>query len=277
MNGAAQQEPAVQESDLLKAIGDLEEAANLQKAETEPVPRDYMDSTRSARGGSAQVLDSGPGSRENLIPEGHDDPANFDMTAASGSRAEMGKGYKGSKAKKKDDDDDYDDDKGKKKSMRKALDDRPTVKKAVEVSRFLEELVDTQADSHDKLAKAVYESDDLQKAFNGRLAKAVVAIGNTVEELRKAVAELSDQPAGTRKSVLSKSEDLLGREFDDPNADHHQPPGDPQIQKADVLDYLCEKAEAQEIPPEAVTEFELHDRLPPNIAADVKNHFAATA
>ena len=271
MGNKAQQEPVVPESDLLKAIGDLEEAA-LAKGDTEPVPRGYMDSTRSARGGSVEVLEGGPGSRDGLVPDGHDDPSNFDMGSAQGSRAELGKAQsEDDNDKKGDKDDDMD------KSMRKSLEQRPTIKKAIEVSQFLEELTDGVVDSVDGLRKSLVEGQQYQSQFNQRLAKAVVQLGETVESLQSQLADMGNQPVG-RKSVLSKSE-LDARSFDGgaEGPDHHQFAGAEQVQKADVLDYLCDRAEKGEIPPETVTEFETSDVLPPNIAVEVRNHFGAVA
>lgn len=256
----AQDPGVVPESDLLKAIGQLEEAADLQKGETEPVPRGYMDSTKSARGGAAQVLESGPGSTENLIPDGHGDKTNFDMGAAQGPRAEMGKGQKS------------DED-----GVRKDLEQRPTVKKAMEVSQFLEELVDGVADSIDNLRKSYVDGTSQQSGFNQRLAKAIVEIGNEVIQLRKSVTDYGNEPASERKSVLTKSE-LEGRDFGGEGGnDHHQGAGATQIQKSDVLSHLCDRAEKGEIPTEVVTEYELTNDLPPNIAADVRQHFGAAA
>ncbi len=270
----------VPESDLLKAIGELEEAATLQKAETEPVPRGFMDSTKSARGGSATVLEGGPGSREDLVPEGHGDPSRFDMGSTQGPRAEMGKGDDDPDVNKADEDeDDYDKKKkgAKKKSMRKSFEERPTIKKAIEVSQFLEELTDSISDSVDGLRKAMLDGQQGQAGFNHRLAKAVVAIGNEVSDLQKSLTEIGNQPAAERKSVLSKSE-LVARDFEgNEDGENHQGGGGTRVGKDDVLDFLVSKAEKGEIPPESVTEYELTDRLSPNIAADVRQHFEASA
>lgn len=126
-----------------------------------------------------------------------------------------------------DDDDDGDDDSSAEKSFRDAVEQDETMSKAIEVSDFLEAMVDQlsltmlkvvdsvqksivamesrlNARIDNRVAKGISMSSD----FNARLAKAITAIGTTVEEQADLVKSLSHQPAAAPrgKALLSKSD-----------------------------------------------------------------------
>jgi hypothetical protein len=125
-----------------------------------------------------------------------------------------------------DDDDNGDDDSSTEKSFRETVDQDETISKAIEVSDFLEALVDqvslTMLKVVDGFQKSIVSMESrlnaridnrvakgvsLQHDFNTRLAKAISAIGNDVQEQSDIVKSFSNQPAQPRgRAVLSKGE-----------------------------------------------------------------------
>lgn len=99
--------------------------------------------------------------------------------------------------------------KSKKKTKKSLADDileNEEVSKAVDVTPFLKEVVETLSDSHDSLASTVSKSiafSRYQKEFNIGLAKALNEMSNVVKGLVAKVDELGKSPAAQRKSDTS--------------------------------------------------------------------------
>lgn len=124
------------------------------------------------------------------------------------------------------DDDSSDDDESAEKSFREAADQDETMAKAIEVSDFLEAMVDqislTMLKVVDGFQKSLVQLENrlnaridnrvakgvsLQQDFNARLAKAISAIGESVEEQADLVKSFGNAPVAPRgKAVLSKGE-----------------------------------------------------------------------
>ena len=280
-----QHEPNVRETDLFKAIEELESTA-IEKSRA--LPDGYMRTTEEARGGQvSQVLDPGPGSREGLKPTGHDDRGRYDMSGEEGEARAAKSDNDDGVSKADDEDDDQKTSKRKKSSksaksmadgdMRKAMDDRKSVKKAIEVSRYLEELTDAQCDAYSGLSKSVREYHEDQATFNGALRKAVVALGNELIGLSDRLNDVLDLPrAASHKSVLNKG-DVHDRNFQKGGDDHLDGPSPQKIPKEQVADFLCELYEKGEIPREAVTLFETTNRMKKAVAKRVHEHFSMAA
>lgn len=136
-----------------------------------------------------------------------------------------------SSAASSDDDDGSDDDSDAEKSFREQAEGDETLRKGMIVNDFLEHMVDQLSlallSSQKSIAKAfeglearlsaridarVEKSSTAQQGFNARLAKAVHAIGNIVQDdllgMADTIKSLADQPAGSPrgKAVLSKGE-----------------------------------------------------------------------
>ncbi len=119
-----------------------------------------------------------------------------------------------------------DDSSSTEKSFREAVEQDETISKAIEVSDFLEALVDqvslTMLKVVDGFQKSIVAMESrlnaridnrvskgiaLSQDFNARLAKAISAIGTSVEEQSDIVKSFSNQPAQPRgRAVLSKGE-----------------------------------------------------------------------
>jgi len=132
-----------------------------------------------------------------------------------------------------DDDDASGDDSGSgdppaEKSFRQRAENDETMRKAIVVNRFIESMVDQLSLALHSMTKSVKRSFDAlearltahidsrvaksmasQHSFNVRMAKAVSAIGNTIQDdLVDIVKSIADQPAGQPRgrAVLSKGE-----------------------------------------------------------------------
>src|SRR5262249_48866270 len=149
------------------------------------------------------------------------------------------------------------------KSFRQAADENDTMAKAIEVSEFIEAMVDQTSASLAALAESVAgvrghvddriaKSAAVQSNFNRRVAHAITMIGNTQNEMLELLKSLGNQPAPAKagKALLSKSEvavppfagggNGLGGQVDED--------GLTEIPVEKINDWLFEKACAGQIP-----------------------------
>lgn len=151
------------------------------------------------------------------------------------------------------------------KSFKQEAEEDDNLNKAMEVSGFLEGLVDRASDSIDEMRKSLVELGEYNQGFDNKLAKALIAIGKQVDSQGELLKSLVDRLEGTpdssrmRKSMLSKS-DVRPRfegDTDDEEennmkkADH----ADPRFRQK-VTAVLLKKAMAKEIDPQYVTMYE---------------------
>jgi hypothetical protein len=128
-----------------------------------------------------------------------------------------------------DDGDEYDD--SAEKSFRDTADEDEMMAKAIEISPFLESLVDQlslailsmtksfqksisdlEGRINARLDTRVAKGFSLQTEFNGRVAKALTAIGESVQEQTDVVKSFGNQPAAPRgRAILSKSDVSIGQ------------------------------------------------------------------
>lgn len=164
------------------------------------------------------------------------------------------------------------------KSLRERADDDETMQKAIEVSEFIEAMVDQTSEALADLQKSfdgelstvndrLEKSEAYQRNFNGRLAKGLIDIGKVLVATQQMVKALTDKPnPQMRKSVLSASEiEEPSRSGDDGSAQHRH---------EQVAEWLFEKSMAGEIDSLLVTQFEVHrsvDALPPQVRKALNN------
>lgn len=165
--------------------------------------------------------------------------------------------------------------KGKKmgKSLRDRADEDETMSKAIEVSDFIEALVEQNSQALDDLSKSFSEelggvndrlskSEAYQRNFNGRLAAGLINMGKVMSEQLGLIKSMINQPnPQMRKSVLSNAEisEPHRRGDDDSNS----------LNPGKVAEWLMEKAMAEEISPLLVTQFEVHQNIEA-LPADVR-------
>lgn len=147
-----------------------------------------------------------------------------------------------------------------KKSLREVADDNDDLKKAMDISPFLEGLVDQLSDALGETRKSmtkrfteIGERDDLVK-------KALIAIGKEVvsqgEMIKSLVERLEEVPSASRsrKSVLNKS-DIVEKSFQKGEGSDQIDHRDPKV-KVKVLNWLLNKAEKGEIAAPLVSQYE---------------------
>ncbi len=255
----------VKERDLYKALNDLE---NLAKG-------DALEDADPEGGMSTQGKPL-----SDKAPKGRGDSTKKSKAAASSSSAASSSMDKADAASDDDSDegsgdDSGDDDSGENndessedmgKSFRDVAEDDEEISKGLLVSPFLESLVDRMSGTMDDLAKSINTRIDRrfesQQEFNVRLAKGLVLVGRTMNQLLPLVKEQAEviksfgnSPSiQQRKSVLSKSEvvepDGHGGGDDDPAS----------VKPRDIEDWLINKAQAGEIPLQMVTTWETSGR-----------------
>ena len=233
----------IPESKLLKALSELEDAVEkgdpLEDADpeggfsTEGTPL----SASAPKGRSATKKSSAASSDDDDESTAKAFSASDMMSPKEKKKSKKDKAEKSFPPKKDDSDDSSSDDGGSddsssdddddaEKSLRDAADQDEIMSKAIEVSTFLEAMVDqvslTLLTVSKSLRKSIAEMESrlnaridsrvskgiaLSHDFNSRLAKAISSIGTTVEESVDLVKSLQNAPAAPRgKALLSKSD-----------------------------------------------------------------------
>ncbi len=243
----------IPEGKLLKALAELE--ASIEKSDpleaadpeggfsTEGTPLSAAapsgkSDTKKARGASSSSASSDDSSSDDASSSTAKAFSASDMMSSKDDASSKKKSKKTAKAlpppkdhdSSSDDassDDDSDDSSSAEKSFREAAEQNETISKGIEVSDFLEALVDQvsltmlkavagfqksivamESRLNARIDSRVSKGIALSQDFNARLAKAVSAIGNDVQEQSDIVKSLSNQPVtqSRGKAVLSKGE-----------------------------------------------------------------------
>jgi len=136
----------------------------------------------------------------------------------------------------------------------------------VDVSSFVERLVDEVSEAEHELRKSVLEFQDEQTAQNRAVRKALTAMGNLVLEINNRMKGIEDAPAGTRKSILSKSE--ISERFEEPRYDFDQ---------NQVTEALIELAQSGKVNPVDVTRYESTGTMENNVRKALEDHLRKSA
>lgn len=170
-----------------------------------------------------------------------------------------------------EDDEDYKDitDDGVQKSFKTSLtEDDDTIEKALEVSDFLDTLVDTLTESIDgfnsELRKSLGQNDTIIKSLKTTaevtkaLAEEVKENRDLIKSLQNSIEEWANQPIG-RRSVLNKRDlKTINKSQGDNNKGE-------TLTKSQILDKLVEASLENKIDPIWVTKFETGAILPDSI------------
>jgi hypothetical protein len=284
------EKPQYNDRQLLKAMNELE--ATLQKGGDELLEQDPEGGLSTEGEPLSKKAPKGKGSDAEVTKsdddsdDGGSDDGSEEDTAMKGGDDDSEEDDDGSDEGGSDDgsDDESDDEsppmptkkssKGGKvtKSLRERADDDETLQKAIEISDFLEAIVDQSSETINDMTKALiddnqvikrrlHKSEQYQRDFNGRLAAGLIAMGRAQQETLSLVKSLLGQPnVRMRKSVLSSDEVIEPhRRGDDDEA---------AIHPAKIADWLFKKAVAGDIDQLNVIQFETHGQLgalPPDI------------
>lgn len=284
----------IKESGLLKALAELEgKADEIEKggdALASADPEGHFSTegkplSSAAPSGKSDTKKS-EGDDESSEDDG-DDGSSMASKAFSASDMSSGKKSKKKPFPPKGDDDSSSDDDSTEKSFREVANEDETISKAIEVSDFLEALVDqvslTMLTMGKEISKSLGELENrlnaridarvskgigLQQEFNQRLAKAVAAIGNSVEDQGELVKSLSNAPVAQPrgKAVLSKAE--VNQPPWSGNGGALGSPDEPDMSEISNLspekvgDWLFAKSAANQIDPRVIMAWEA-DRYDP--------------
>lgn len=276
----------VKEKDILKALNELEELAlakgdALENADTEggfstegkplsgKAPSGRGETAKSvkkdvSKSESASDMDdasSGKKTKKAMPPPGDDE-----------SSDDAGSDDDSDDASPADDDDDSDD---MSKSLREAADEDETMRKAVEVSEFLESLVDQTSGALQRMEKSITKklSGSIEKSFaeqgsfNVRLARGVIALGSLVksqaeqiDQLTELVKSFANAPTTPRPRAMLTKSDVQQSPIGDAH-DNNSKALNPEA----VVDWMITKG----VDPLLVTRFETSrynvSSLPPDI------------
>lgn len=217
----------IPERDLLKALTELEETIEKGDALKAADPEGDLSTEGEALSDKAEAgrSDAKKGRRKEDLSK---------MMSASDMASDDGSGDDESEEGDKEDDESDDDASPMGKSFREQADDNETMSKAIEVSEFIEAMVDEVGAHLDATRKSLVKSFGKQMAdivstmqahfdarlaavqaaqagFNAKMAKALTAIGTSVNEQEDMLKSLGDRPAlaPRGKAVLTKSEIAL--------------------------------------------------------------------
>jgi hypothetical protein len=257
---------------LFKALDDLE---NQITKGTKSLPK----STKEANGGLASMA-GGEGDEADVDAEGEDSEAKSltdeeDVAPDEDEKEPVAKAVKAAKDEESDEsesdeasEDEKSDDETS-KSMREELEENEEIAKGLEVSSFLEQLVDTTASGVDRLNKSIKQQGDYQHDFNVRMSKALTAIGGLLTDMQEQLSGISDAPATSGpRSQFSKS--ITAAQVETGSQNRFEGEDAPEFSKSEVLESLITLAQKGEIHPVLVTQFESTGSLPAEIAQKVE-------
>ena len=196
------------------------------------------------------------------------------------SASDMGSGDEDASS---DDDDDKDKGNGKQddasgdgddddaEAMSKSFREDETVQRAVEVSEFLEALVDQNVEGfvrlHKSLSGNLRKSDARVIRVEDMLLKSTMALAKGMTIIAKRLDDLTNRLNSTAapprpRGILNKSEVVQHPTYDND--------GNEQITRKQMSDWLVQKAAINEIPDQAVIQFEINGYNPETLAPNIK-------
>jgi hypothetical protein len=252
--------PEVNEEAMLKALSELEDdllkATKKHKGKGKDDDSD-SDDKESASSGSFESIsetkkshvrkDRSP--REKMPSSTDEANEHLDPSAGAGPKADMSTG----------------------KSFRDSSRESSNIRKGMDASPFLEGLVDNVSDEIDGMRKAIVYVQDMnmaamseQGAFNQKLSKAIVAMGNLITEQNEMLKSLGGRPAGVRKSVTNVSE--VHERFEKSGAGAG---GEFQFDRNTVLRKAVEMVEQGKLPGTVVIGYETTGSMEPQFQKSV--------
>jgi hypothetical protein len=136
----------------------------------------------------------------------------------------------------------------------------------IDVSPFIERLVDQVSEAEFDLRKSLVEFQGEQETHNKAIRKSIVAMGNMLLEINNRLQGIENSPASARKTMLSKSE-VMDR-FEEET---------PDFSKAQILDAMVDLAQRGQIQPWDVTTYESTNHMEPKVLKSVENYLRKSA
>lgn len=170
------------------------------------------------------------------------------------------------------DDDDDDDDEGesmdKGSKCKKSMDISDLLKSDTDVGPVIdavpviEQFVDAVSESDNELRKSV---DHLSRRLGGQ-QNVLKAMSKVLLGMQETLGNLMDQPANSRRTVLSKAE--IHERFEDEG---------PQFSKSQVLDAMVNLCQRGQVTPVDVSRFEVTSSMEPNVRKAVEDELKKSA
>lgn len=252
----------VSEEQLLKALGELEASANESEDEEIEKAEDAGDSPEDAppprKGPPAEEQeDESSEESEPAEEESEEEPAEKSEMPANTRSANGGEGFPTIEDEDKEHfETNAEENEPGAKTMKSLVRENTTIRKGFEVSKFLEELTDSVVEAVDGLQKSVIDGQNSQAEFNDKVQNALIALGNTVLEIKRSIVETGDEPVTHKpRAALNKSD--VQERFEE------RQDGAPQFTREDTLTALTDMAIKGEIPTLVVSAYESSGFVPP--------------
>ena len=168
-----------------------------------------------------------------------------------------------------DDSEDEDDEAPVRKSLMDEMSEDATVEKALEVSEFLESLVETLSDSLDSVSESMEKSltrQHRQASNTGKVMKALLTRLDEQDELIKSLqAAIENQPVGRRSVQSPRDHETIAKS-------ENGTPAGKSLSKSQIVDRLVDGVSSGKVQPIDVTRFELTGRLPEHLHSVVTDN-----
>lgn len=250
----------VSEDDLLKALGELETHAS---DEDEEVNKGDEDESSDDESEDEESEDGADAKKKMMMAKMAKKSHTEEKPGMPDDTKQANGGFKKEKGASDDAENfEMDAEEGEAKAMKSLVQANESLQKGFEISSFLEGLTDVITEGVDGLAKSQGEFQNEQRAFNQKIAKALVAIGNMLTGQQQAQDEDGEAPVIRPRAVLSKSEAV--ERFQEVSGGER-----PRYTKTQTLDALVELAQKSEVPTMAVSAYESSDFMEADIVGKV--------
>jgi len=248
---------AVNEADLMKALDDMESLAKGKK----PAKSGKKLSLKEwAEQGSEESAHKG------------EDGDDFEEVAEDEEDIDKAVDDDDSESESSDDEESSEDDEPPVKKAKKSTDIADIMKSdganggLIDVSPFIESLVEQVSESDQRLRKSVIALRDESRAYNRAQSTVINILAKAMVKLEKSLEAFGDLPAGERQTALSKSE--VEERFEAPAF---------QFSRGQVLDAMFELTKSNQISGLAVTNYESFGSMESDVLAKVEAYFKKSA
>ena len=268
----------LREEQLLKALSDMESIAKGEDSGMSGVGNKIPTTTAQANGGLSDEGDKQEMAVTSKSVEDEDDAGiekgkkgkklSLKEWAEEEATEHASKGDYGDDDDDDDEDDDEDESMDKGSKCKKSMDISDLLKSDTDVGPVIdavpviEQFVDVVAESDNELRKSV---DFLSQRLHGQ-QNVLKAMSKVLLGMQETLGNLMDQPAGQRRTVLSKSE--IHERFEDEG---------PQFSKSQVLDAMVNLCQRGTVTPVDVSRFEVTNSMEPNIRKAVEDELKKSA
>lgn len=261
-----EKELVVTEEEMLKAFEEIEDLAKSNKGKEEGKNKKGKKDKDEKNEEEGEDMEKSETASEGNTEASKTDDAEDASSEDSESEDEEPTDEDAEEASESDDDEDNELD----KSFTDEADEDEVIRKSVEVSDFLESLVNQIGESIDPLTKALIKSQANQEQRYADIAKMVGNLSTVVKGLAQELGAIKNSPVRMKKSVtkeVSAPEKTFEPE-DTANKD-----GGKELSKSQVADGMFELMKKGEVDPLEISKFEVTGEIRPAILEKIKKGF----